>query len=116
MSVTKKIWLYHITHLVEWDAAKEKGSYQADSFATQGFIHCSSQQQVVPVANRYYTGQQGLVLLQIDPERVGVPVRWENLEGGSELFPHIYGPLATDAVIEVLNFPPRPDGSFKFPD
>ena len=116
MSVTKKLWIYHITHLTEWDAAKEKGSYQADTLASQGFIHCSAQQQVAPVANRLYAGQLGLVLLQIDPERLNAPVRWENLEGGSELFPHIYGPLATDAVIEVFEFSPQSDGNFKFPN
>ena len=115
MSVTKKLWLYHITHLTEWDASKKEGIYRADSLASQGFIHCSSQVQVVQTANRLYHGQTGLVLLQIDPERVHSEIRWENLEGGSELFPHIYGSLSTDAVIEVFDFTPQSDGSFKFP-
>jgi len=44
-----------------------------------------------------------------------VPVRYENLEGGNELFPHIYGPLPLEAISEALPFEPKPDGYFKLP-
>ena len=48
-----------------------------------------------------FSGVRGLVLLEIDLARVPGEVRWENLEGGSELFPHLYGPLPASAVISV---------------
>jgi len=56
-----------------------------------------------------------LVLLCIDRERVAAPVREENLEGGADQFPHIYGPLNPDAVYQVINFVPGSDGLFELP-
>lgn len=48
-----------------------------------------------------FAGVRDLLLLEIDLERISADVRWENLEGGSEPFPHIYGPLPLAAVISV---------------
>ncbi len=82
----------------------------------EGFVHCAYAHQVTRVANRVYRGVRGLVLLVIDPGRVDAEIRNENLEGGDELFPHIYGPLKVDAVIDVLAFEPLSDGTFQLPD
>jgi mannose-6-phosphate isomerase-like protein (cupin superfamily) len=41
------------------------------------------------------------VLLEIDRSKVPRKVVDENLDGGSDLFPHIYGPLPLDAVVTV---------------
>jgi len=108
--------LMHITERVNWLKALEAGSYRADSLETQGFIHCSTPAQVTATANRYYRGQRGLVLLCIDSRQLASEVRWENLEGGQEPFPHIYGPLNLEAVEKVAEFEPGTDGSFILPD
>ncbi len=107
--------IYHISSLAEWQQAQEAGVYRADSLASQGFIHCSTREQIPGVGARFYTGRQGLLLLRIDPARLAAPLVYENLEGGQELFPHIYGPLELEAVEAVLPFPPRADGKFDFP-
>ena len=104
--------IYHITAASNWAAAQAQGSYTADSLASEGFIHCSKKEQTIHTANRYYTGQHGLLLLAIDPARVKPEIRFENLTGGSELFPHIYGPLNLDAVAAALPYEPEPDGRF----
>ncbi len=104
--------LFHITRRADWQKALEEGAYQADTLASQGFIHCSTRAQVVSVANRIYHGQHDLVLLEIDSRRVQPEIRFENLEGGTELFPHIYGPLNLEAVEKVVEFKPGPDGTF----
>ena len=104
--------IFHITRSEDWKNALEQGAYRADSLASQGFIHCSSRAQVVATANRYYRGQPGLVLLEIASSRVQAEIRWENLEGGAELFPHIYGPLNLEAVEKVIEFGPGDDGTF----
>ncbi|MEA4909813.1 MAG: DUF952 domain-containing protein [Chloroflexi bacterium] len=96
--------LLHITPLTDWQNAQKTGLYQADSLNTEGFIHCSTQEQIDGVAERFYRGRSGLVVLVIDQQRVEAEIRFENLEGGSQLFPHIYGPLNLDAVIEVRPF------------
>lgn len=111
----KDMTLYHITSREAWLNALAVGSYRADSLESQGFIHCSTARQVIPVAYRFYRAAQGLVLLEIDPAKLGAPVRWENLEGGTDLFPHIYGPLNLDAVSQVLDFIPGGNGEFSWP-
>jgi len=107
--------IYHITSASAWKAAQQNGNYQSDSFPTEGFIHCSTAEQVIPVANRIYIGQKGLVLLAIDTAKVIPSIRWENLEGGTELYPHIYGPINASAVLDSIDFIPQANGCFQFP-
>ena len=115
MEYTARMPIYHITPLEEWERARAAGSYQADSLHSEGFIHCSTGEQIVATANRFYHGKSGLVLLSIETQRLSAPLKFENLEGGPILFPHIYGPLNLDAVAAVIPFPPQPDGTFQFP-
>jgi uncharacterized protein (DUF952 family) len=107
--------LYHITRRADWAAAQAAGEYAADSLASEGFIHCSTAAQVIATANRIFRGRGDLVLLCIERARVIHEIRCENLEGGSEQYPHIYGALALAAVTAVHDFPPRDDGSFAWP-
>jgi uncharacterized protein (DUF952 family) len=78
----------------------------------EGFIHCSDSHQVVWVANQRFRGRQDLVLLHIDPAQLGLEVRYENLEGGIQQFPHVYGAIPVSAVVEVAAFQPSDDGTF----
>ena len=55
------------------------------------------------------------MLLVIDTDKLMEPIVYENLEGGQQLFPHIYGELNCDAVVEVLEFEPQADGCFILP-
>ena len=105
--------LLHIAPRQDWLKAVEEGSYAADSLAGQGFIHCSTPAQISEVANRYYRGQTGLVLVCIDSGRVQPEIHHENLEGGVELYPHIYGPLNLDAVVKVIEIESGEHGYFK---
>jgi uncharacterized protein (DUF952 family) len=105
--------ILHLTFRTDWQTALEAGSYQADSLSSEGFIHCSKPEQVERVANAYYHGKDGLVLLVIDPQKVTPEIRWEpGTDKPDELFPHIYGPLDLEAVLQVIDFEPNPDGSF----
>jgi uncharacterized protein (DUF952 family) len=115
MGYTASMPIYHITPREEWERARASGSYQADSLHSEGFIHCSTGEQVIATANRFYRGKSGLVLLAIETDRLSAPLKFENLEGGPILFPHIYGPLNLDAVAAAIPFPPQPDGTFQFP-
>lgn len=107
--------LYHITTQLEWDNAQAEAEYRPTHFAREQFIHCSHAHQLIHVANRLFHNQPNLLILAIDPTRTNAPVIEENLEGGTELFPHLYGPLPTPAVIASIPFPPQPDGSFSLP-
>ena len=115
--------IYHITSRPEWDEARENGEYRAPSLETEGFIHCSTSAQVLPVAENFYKGKNGLLLLVIDETLLSSDLKWEPPAGGTpppgvlvgDPFPHIYGPINLDAVIRAVDLEAGPDGHFKFP-
>lgn len=107
-------FIYHITKKSEADRAAIVGTYQPKHFVHDGFIHCSYAKQVAIVADSNFRGQTDLVLLEIDLNKLEAKVVDENLVGGQELFPHIYGALNMNAVVRVLEFASREDGSFEF--
>ena len=104
-------WILHITSNEQWQNAKQTGVYRSASLDSEGFVHCSTAQQVVWVANSFYQGQRSLVLLCIDPAKVQSEIKYEGLENG-EQFPHLYGELNLDAVVNVIGFEPDSDGCF----
>jgi uncharacterized protein (DUF952 family) len=82
--------------------------------ARDGFIHLSAASQVAGTLAKYFAGQRGLVLLAVDPERLGERLRWETSRGG-ELFPHLYRPLELEHVISVEPLTLQEDGSHRLP-
>jgi uncharacterized protein (DUF952 family) len=104
--------ILHITTAGAWADARRRGSYEAASLAAEGFIHCSTPEQVLAVANQRFRGCRDLVVLHVDEARLTAPVRYENLEGGDQLFPHVYGPLNADAVVGATPLEPQPNGGF----
>jgi len=115
--------IYHITARQDWQEAQQRGEQRAESLESEGFIHCSTHTQVLPVAEKYYKGQQGNVLLMIDPSLLTSELRWEPPSGGApplgvpegEPFPHIYGPINLEAIVKVFDLETNPDGSYKLP-
>lgn len=127
--------ILHIAKKEDWTKAQALGSYRAESLASQGFIHCSTPNQAIAVANFIFRGQRDLVLLVIDADKVVAEIRLENgnsseddeLLGecsdtsafsrsvGDKLYPHIYGPLNLNAVTQVVDFDPLQDGTFELP-
>ena len=105
--------LFHICAAADWHEALRRGEYHADSLGTEGFIHASTEAQVVKTANRFYRGREGLVLLAIDPSLLTVEVRYEAVH--EDLFPHVYGPVNLDAVTVIVPFVPTADGTFHLP-
>jgi uncharacterized protein (DUF952 family) len=65
-----------------------------------GFIHFSTAEQAPETARRHFAGRAGLLLVAFDAEQLGPALRWEPSRAG-ELFPHLYGPLPTEAAVEV---------------
>jgi uncharacterized protein (DUF952 family) len=114
--------ILHIASRADWLAAQKCGEYRAASLEIEGFIHCSLERQTMPVANTFYQGQNGLVLMVIDEARLRSEIRWEAASGSpvdgisqSELFPHVYGSINLDAVVRVVDFKPDITGKFCMP-
>ncbi len=106
--------ILHITHQNQWQRAQIEGAYRADSLDTEGFIHCSKPDQVVWVANTFYRDQSELVLLCIDPERIQAEIKYDTIPDGRQ-FPHVYGEINLEAIVNVIDFPAQPDGTFTLP-
>lgn len=102
--------IVHICARRIWQEALEAGSYTADTLSSEGFIHFSRPNQVLSVANRYYSGQADLVILWVAPERLAAEIRWESSNG--EIFPHVYGPLNLEAVLAVTAISADSSGAF----
>lgn len=94
--------IYHVTTAPEWEAAKAKGYYEHPSLKAEGFIHCSQEQQLAGVLERYFQGATNLVKLVIDTDKLTSKYVFDWSPSTADTFPHIYGPINTDAVIDVI--------------
>jgi len=95
--------IFHLSIPDDWVRAFESGEYRTSTRGMTldevGFIHCSTRDQMVDTANRFYGDLDQLVVLTIDPRLVPSPIVLEPpAPGVDELFPHIYGPLPIAAV------------------
>jgi uncharacterized protein (DUF952 family) len=91
--------IYHIVLPDVW-AAFDTELYRAKSLETEGFIHCSFADQLEGVIKRYYKGEDRIVILEIDPERLMSRMIKEP-STNNEIYPHIYGPINRDAIVSV---------------
>ena len=104
--------IYHLVPRATWDNAPP-GPYLAGSLETEGFIHCSSEEQVTGSANKFYIHESEMLLLAIDPDLLTSELRDEEGRPG-ELFPHVYGPINREAIVEVIRLTRGSDGGWRF--
>ena len=112
--------IYHIANVADWEAAKAAGEYRISTkgrtLDEQGFIHASDLRQVLPTADFVFrdVDAASLVVLVIDPARLGpgVEVRYEEVPGAPDPFPHIFGPIVPEAVTGILALDKGGDGTF----
>jgi uncharacterized protein (DUF952 family) len=93
--------IYHITTNANWNNAREIGVYTVPSLKEEGFIHCSQENQLADVKQRYFEGRNDLLLLSIDTDSLTSPFIFEWSPSVQDTFPHVYGPINIDAVIKV---------------
>lgn len=89
--------LFHLAEPRAWAAATDE--YAPASVEVEGFIHCSTGDQLSRTARQLYIDRNDLVLLTIDPGPISGDVRYEDLYDTGEEFPHIYGSVPTSAVL-----------------
>jgi uncharacterized protein (DUF952 family) len=108
--------IYHMCLHQEWEPALKSGTYPGSSQdRADGFIHFSTAEQLPASARRHRMGQEGLVLLAVDPQALGESLRWEPSRRGA-LFPHLYGMLPAAAVRSVRDIPLDAQGVPLLPD
>lgn len=107
--------IYKITPRALWREAEDKGRFDgAPVDLADGYIHFSTAAQVRETASKHFAGQPDLLLVGIDPDRLGDGLKWEASRGG-QLFPHLYGPLHLSAVLFVEELRIGPNGFHLFP-
>jgi uncharacterized protein (DUF952 family) len=93
--------IYHIVLKSEWDQQIDLPEYTASSLAKEGFIHASNLEQIVATLNRFFATEMGnVVILKIDTTLLLPKLVYE--PAGDELFPHIFGGINNNAIVEIL--------------
>lgn len=94
------MFIYHIVLPALWDKYKDRPSYQTESLQTEGFIHCSYENQVDDVLKRYYSKARRVLILKIDTAKLKSKLV-EEPSTNNEIYPHIYGRLNHNAVADI---------------
>lgn len=97
--------IYHLTEPDRWQRSLAEGTHTGSTrgveLAQEGFIHCSTADQWRGVMDRFYSDCTELVLLHIDESAITAPLVYERVGDAQATFPHVYGPVPIDAVVEV---------------
>jgi uncharacterized protein (DUF952 family) len=100
--------VYKLLPHADWRAAEAEGVVRGTALdRADGFIHLSGEDQVQETAKVHYPGREDLVVLEVDDRALGDNLKWEPSRNGG-LFPHLFGPLPTEAVRSVRAFEPDP--------
>jgi uncharacterized protein (DUF952 family) len=107
--------IYHLVPAAAWEGWAKK-TYEPASLRTEGYVHCSNENQVARVANLFYRNERQLLALVINADHLEALVRDEDLTGAGELFPHVYGAIPSDAVLASVPLTRNADNNWVFAD
>jgi uncharacterized protein (DUF952 family) len=108
--------VYKVCHRTAWEEARAAGAFRGSADDVRdGYIHLSTAVQIKGTLARHFAGQTDLVLIEIDPARLGAALRWEPARGGA-LFPHLYAPLEMRAVVSQAVLTLDEDGRHRLPE
>jgi len=93
--------VFHLATTSELREAEARGWVAPASLATEGFVHCSTADQLTDTIARYYADVDELAVLHLDPITLGDALVWEESRPG-EIFPHVYREISMDEVVEVI--------------
>lgn len=93
--------IYHIVLKSEWEKQIDLPEYTAASLASEGFIHASRLEQITATLSRFFALEMNnVVILKIDTTLLLPKLVYE--PAGDELFPHIFGGINKNAIVEIL--------------
>ncbi len=108
-----------IVHLVpgpEWPGIDAAAEYRPATLEASGYVHCVAPERTVAVAEALFSGCDDLLAVCLETDALDAPVRYETADASGDAdedaddFPHVYGPLNSDAVVAVVPFPSDDDG------
>lgn len=87
--------IYKILRPGEWDQWQSESLFEGTPLDQQdGYVHCSTREQVPGTIERFFAGVNNLVIVTLDTDEFGDHVKWE------DDFPHIYAALSLEDVVE----------------
>lgn len=92
--------IYHIVLPEIWEKFEDENFYEAESLATERFVHCSYRSQLKDVLQRYYKDAEKVLILHINPHLLTAELVAEPSTNG-EIYPHIYGAINRSAIVEI---------------
>ena len=107
-------FVYKICTKSDWLTVKSKG--QLTGFKkdlVDGYIHFSSDDQVVGTLKKFYQNQNDLILLKVDTLNLDNLV-WEQASDGT-MFPHLYSPLDISNIVDEYDIVLSKDGAHVLP-
>lgn len=108
--------LFHVAKQNDYYKSLSTGFYGEFSIKKDGFVHCSTVENLVEVANdNLKMIQEKLIILCIETEKLKSKVKWEKRGTKGIEFPHVYGMINLDAVIKTINFLKDKNGDFYLP-
>jgi uncharacterized protein (DUF952 family) len=112
--------VFHIAAAHEWAQAQQRGEYRTSSLEAEGFIHCSTRDQVLGTARRFFARRTDLLLLRLDGARLAPLLRYEapvpaSQELDGQRFPHLYAALPLDAVVACAPLAGDGAGGYRWP-
>ena len=108
--------IFKIVHNEEWRAAEAAGVYRGSAKDQEdGFLHFSTQEQLVGTLTHYYAGARDLVLVAVDADGLGAVLKYEPSTAGAH-YPHLYGELPLLAVRWVRPIARDAQGKFTLPE
>lgn len=104
--------LFHITTKENWKKYSKSGNYEPESLEEEGFIHCSTGDQVQETANTLFSDRDEILLLIIDGTMFREDIKYERDEESGQKFPHLYCSINTNAIIDKISVKAEDDGTF----
>jgi hypothetical protein len=97
--------IFHLISRQGFDAQADSEFILDDANLAAGFIHCCTAEQLPGVIERYFPGDNSnLLVVELSPDALTEDLKWEPATDSDGLFPHIYGPINRDAIIDVHSY------------
>ncbi len=105
---------YHGVPERYWHTLAPAEPYVPPDFEREGVIHCTDGREAISIILTLYHKEDAgdWLVLSIDKRRITAPVKYEDPAG---IFPHVYGPLNRDAIVDVRPIGRAADGTFLLP-
>lgn len=105
--------IFHLVPSQRWEKALVEGRYRPESLKREGFIHCSTWEQLLESAELHFKDEKELEVLYLIEKQVKKHLVWE--KGRNDMdFPHLYAEFPFEAVETTRRLARGKEGKFEF--